>query len=108
MVGALLEEALDQTATAFVDGCEGANTFPFTRSVRQGGVEATFEWNVSTRYLLDLCTDVWIAKGYGVDLPIIGQTTHLVWADNIYVVARSYSAAKRKLQVLMRIFCKIL
>ena len=41
------------------------------------------------RHILDTCIDRWISLQYGIDLPALGRTTHLVWADNVYFLGHS-------------------
>lgn len=89
LISALLEETLDITATAELDGCPSTAPFPFTRSVRQGGIESTFNWHTVIQYMLDTCIDRWQQREYGVDLPVLGRVTHLVWADNLYFLGHS-------------------
>ena len=88
LIAALVEESLELEAEAMLHGVR-SKTFPFTRSVRQGGVESTFEWNLVVRRMLDSCYDRWQAAGYGVRLPVVGLINHVVWADNLYFIGHS-------------------
>ena len=87
-MAALVEESLDLEGTATLHGVR-SKAFPFNRSVRQGRVESTFEWNLVVRRMLECCIDGWQQCGYGIDLPVIGVTNHIVWADNFYRIGHS-------------------
>jgi len=72
----------------------------FSRSVRQGGVESAWEWNLPMRMILDQLLDQWLGAGIGIDLPGIGLVNHLLWADNVYFLAHS----RKDLKVMLTDF----
>ena len=47
-------------------------------------MESPYEWNMVMGHVLNLCVDRWIARDYDIDLPVLGNVTHVVWADNVY------------------------
>ena len=86
-----MEEGLELKASAHLQG-EVSADIPFTRSIRQGGIESAREWNLVVRRILDSCYDRWESQQYGIKLPLLGAVTHVVWADNIYFIGRSRDA----------------
>ena len=52
LIAALVEEGFDLKAAAHLQG-EVFADLPFTRSVRQGGIESAWEWNLVVRRILD-------------------------------------------------------
>ncbi len=88
-MAALLEESLELSASASPQGNTTPESFPFTRSVRQGGIESTWEWNLVVRRILDSCVDRWKGQNFGLESPALGKTTHVVWADNLYFLGHS-------------------
>jgi len=101
---ALLEESLALMAEARFPGIEATNAFPFNRSIRQGGVEAPWQWNVVMRHLLALLVPSWEGRGLGIKVPYVHCLTHFVWADNIYFLASSLV----NLQTMMQEFTDLL
>ena len=73
---------------------------PLSACERQGGVETTWKWNMVTRMVLDMVVGSWAQAGMGVDLPDLGRVSHLVWADNFYLVAHSKEDITHMLQML--------
>ena len=104
LVRALLEESLGLSATAVFPGAPPTQDFDFNSNIRQGGVEAPWEWNAVMRHFLALLSPRWEYKGYGIDLPYMRRLTHLVWADNIYFLSTETS----HLQVMMQDFADVL
>ena len=60
--------------------------FAFTICIRQGAMESDWIWNLVVRRILDSCLEKWRLSGYRVNLPILGFTNHVVWADRVYFV----------------------
>ena len=88
LIAALIEESLDLTAVASLEGVE-TSPFAFTKCIRQGGMESDWLWSLVVRRILDSCLEKWGLSGYGVNLPILGLTNHVVWADNACFVGHS-------------------
>ena len=42
----------------------------------------------------------WIAWGIGVELPIVGRVTHLLWADNVFLLSHNKGHLAAMLQML--------
>jgi len=101
---ALLEESLSLMAEARFPGIDSTIPFPFNRSIRQGGVEAPWQWNVTMRHLLALLVPSWERRGLGIKVPYVNCLTHFVWADNLYFLASSLV----NLQVMMQEFTDLL
>ncbi len=68
-------------------GLSGDPTFCFDAAGKQRGLDTPWYWNLLVRTVLDICIPIWNCIGFGVVLPIMGNLHHLVWADNINLLA---------------------
>jgi hypothetical protein len=89
LVAALVEETMELTATASVQDVRAPEEFPFNRCAKQGGIESPWEWNMVLRHALDICVDAWLGRGFGIELPVVGRVTYVVWADNVYFIGHT-------------------
>ena len=94
----MIEETLDLEGLGFVQGHKTPKKFNFNRCAKQGGMESPWEWNMVMRHVLNLCVDRWVSSGYGIDLPVLGKVTNVVWADNIYFLSAYPLEAQRMAQ----------
>ena len=99
-----LEESLFLKAEARFPGIDTVGPFPFNRSIRQGGVEGPWQWNVVMRRLLALLVPSWERRKLGIKIPYVASLTHFVWADNLYFLASSVG----DLQTMMQEFTDLL
>ena len=68
--------------------------FRFHRS-RQGGTDVPWCWRAITEYLVRPLHERWVKRGLCIQLVPEGeQLTPLVWADNIWLLARDLDTAK--------------
>ena len=73
----------------------------FNRCVRQGGVESPYLWNTTMYAVLDELVPSWEARGWGI---FWGTRwfTHLVWADNIWLLSRDLRSMQHMIDELSR------
>lgn len=81
LILASAKEAEGQTAQASMAGLQ-TNPFGFGKT-RQRGRESTFAWNIAMRMAIDKATAHWIGAGFGIEIPLRGRLTHLLWADGV-------------------------
>jgi len=72
----------------------------FNKCIRQGGKESTWLWNATMRRLVAPLHREWVTWGWGIDLPGFGCLTHLLWADNIYLVGANQAQCHSMAQML--------
>eukprot|EP00973_Karenia_brevis_P078979 10961462-Karenia_brevis.AAC.1 len=84
-----MEETTGLSCSATVANVSQDRPFHFNRSVRQGGVESAWQWNLPMRMVLDRLVDSWAQRHLGIELPGVGLVNHLLWADNVYFLAHS-------------------
>ena len=89
IAAALLEELCDTTCWPRLGDVECDEPVPFNKCIRQGGVESPKLWNFSMRSLFAPLVLTWVERGFGIPLEH-GRLTHLLWADNVYLVAREF------------------
>ena len=78
---------MELTASASFAGAEETQSFLYNRSVRQGGVESPWEWNVVMRHSLAVLAPSCEQRGFGIDIPYVRKLSHAVWADNCYFIS---------------------
>eukprot|EP00973_Karenia_brevis_P020832 2862981-Karenia_brevis.AAC.1 len=100
IAAALLNELLWIHCSVTLDTVSVDDAISFNRAVRQGGVEAPWLFNLTMRMLIALCLPAWKSEGCGIELPDVGRTTHLIWADNIYLLANSTKQASNMFTAL--------
>ena len=61
----------------------------WTQCIRQGGNESTWRWNTIMAYFFSMLHPAWVAGGFGLRVSDTVTITHLVWSDNIYLIAKS-------------------
>lgn len=57
------------------------------RTIGQGGVESTFQWDVFMRHLIAQLLPRWRSIKVGVFVKGVGWISHLPWADNVCQLA---------------------
>ena len=77
-----------------VAGLGTTPVFPFHRGGRQGGVETPPIFRMISGFLLGPMVRHWDFAGYR--FPLDGNTHlhHLIWCDNLYLIATSQAQAK--------------
>ena len=71
-------------------GMPASERFDIQRGGKQGGVETPEVFNAMIETLMSPLVRLWRDKGYGFKYGDYEDTlTHLVWADNIYLITRS-------------------
>eukprot|EP00973_Karenia_brevis_P013039 1770684-Karenia_brevis.AAC.1 len=89
IAAALLNEMLWTSCKVTLEGVTIVDAVKFNRAIRQGGVEAPWLFNLTMRMLIASCMPRWKDQAYGINLPGIGLTSHALWADNVYLLAKS-------------------
>ena len=70
------------------------DAIPFTKCIRQGGVESTFQWNCTIHKCLGALVPLWRESGYGIVLDD-SIYTHAVWADNAWLFSHDATSLKK-------------
>ena len=104
LIRALLEESMELTAVADFPGTDPTEHFGFNKCIRQGGVEAPWEWNAVMRKYLAILVPSWQERGMGVHISHRRSLTHVVWADTLYFLATSLE----QLRITMQEFSDLL
>ena len=87
LVAGFLREAIEVQATGVFEG-QCTASVAVNLGERQGSTDATFKWNSATISILGPLHSSWRERGMGVRLGRF-VFTHLAWADNWYLLARS-------------------
>jgi hypothetical protein len=91
-IAAILREYSGLRGTATIPGAGTTAPFAMDMGGRQGGVDTPRELNCMVEAAMDSLLPTWRAAGYGVAL--LGSTTrvtHAWWADNLFLVAQSWT-----------------
>ena len=74
---------------------------PYTKGGRQGGSETPFIWNRLLDSIMTPLAKEWENRGYGLQMPSEApRLTHLIWADNIWIIAESITQARKMMKML--------
>lgn len=93
MVRGIVRESLFFQAEALCGGVQTTPEFRIAQSIRQGGTESPWCFNLVVRTIL-VEEGPWLREP-GVDIPLIGKTAVLGCADNILFMARRHEGAQR-------------
>jgi len=107
---ATIDTNINLPATAGLPGCERV-TFPFNKSLKIGSIEAPSIWRLTIYSIFAELVPLWHESGFGLILDATydesGEVrrsdkliTHFVWADNIYLVARTYFMLQKMVQAV--------
>ena len=92
LVACLLRELVGCSAAITLPGAGRSKTFPFQRGGKQVGVETPDLFNIIMDALMSPLVRSWQDRGYGVLLEACPQgITHIVWADNIFLLSTEIS-----------------
>ena len=94
LIAAIAAESVGLQCSPNFQGVHLEHAIPFTRCIRQGGVESTIKWNNVMHMVLESLVPIWVESGYGISLDNIVYT-HLVWADNIWLLSHSYGDLRK-------------
>lgn len=90
LIAALLQELSFVDLDLSLGGCHLDDSLPYTRGGKQGGTETPRIFARVFDAALAPVLDSWAYAGYGFFLPEMNMTvTHVIWADNLYVVGSS-------------------
>lgn len=89
LVYALAQEYTDLRARVTVSDSDPSASFSFLRGGRQGGVETPEVFNMVVESALEQVIEKWRALKFGFTLDDRHFTTHAVWADNFFIVAKT-------------------
>jgi len=87
IIAAVLTEMEDLECWPMLAGIQAVEPCTFNRCIRQGGTESPWLWNTAARAAIAPLLDEWEASGCGIDIPGFGRMTHMIWADNIYLLS---------------------
>eukprot|EP00973_Karenia_brevis_P038554 5319653-Karenia_brevis.AAC.1 len=88
LIRALVREIRFMEGDMAITGVAISQRFRFQRGGKQGGVETPAEFNVMVETLMQPVVASWKERGYGFKFREEDEAlTHLVWADNIFIVA---------------------
>ena len=85
----LLREVSGISASLSVPTAGSTSRFSWTRGGKQGGKETPDVWNVLVETAMEDLVRSWSSRHFGFDFGDDQRLTHLVWADNIFLVAAS-------------------
>ena len=85
----VLRELSELQARINIQGCEVTDPFPFTKGGKQGGNDTPDLFNLVVEYLLRDTTQAWSRRGWGCSLLQGSPVSHLIWCDNIWLLADS-------------------
>ena len=74
----------------------------YSKSIKQGGTDAPYLWNFVLRRLLVPLAISWQQRGYGITRDNGEVITHLVWADNLFVVSKTVDEAREMVQEVVQ------
>lgn len=83
----LVRESSGSTATAVCPGLPPTSDFVMERSIRQGGVESPWCFNLIVRTIYSKCGSA--MRSCGASVPLLGQVSLLGWADNLLFIGES-------------------
>ena len=90
LVFGLLRELTDMKGHISIPSAGTSEPFDFRKGGKQGGVETPDEWNMLVEFLLEPLVRSWRERGFGIQLVEWATgITHVVWADNIWLIAAS-------------------
>ena len=89
IAAAVMQELRDFEAAAAVSGIATVKSIPVSVGGRQGGTETTTLWNLLMEYLPEEVVDFWNVMGCGFKMDHGPFVNHMIWVDNIYLVALS-------------------
>ena len=99
IIAAMMRENAFLIAHPEFQGVQLEEPILFNRCARQGGVESAYEWNCVVCLLLQDLVPAWLEKGWGVNIG--GRLhTHVVWADNFWLLASSAESLQKMFQSL--------
>eukprot|EP00973_Karenia_brevis_P071447 9925890-Karenia_brevis.AAC.1 len=100
LVLALAREYCQLKARVKIADADFSDFLPFRRGGRQGGVETPEVFNVMIESAAGAVVDTWRAKNYGFTLDDKAYISHLVWADNFFLLAKSPHEAHQMVEDL--------
>ena len=73
---------------------------------RQGGTETTWCWNIMLEFILEELVETWNDLDMGFTFDGLGLVNHAIWADNIYLFAKSAHEHVAMFQMLSAVLYK--
>ena len=84
---ALMRELTGLSATISIPGAGCTDAFEFSRGGKQGGIVTPDEFSMFIEYMMTPIVKRWHARGLGFRFESGVIVTHLLWADNVWLVA---------------------
>ena len=85
----MLVEMLSLHVQPTFENLEFTSWVPWTKCIRQGGVESTFSWNLIFGWFMSMLHPAWCSSGFGIAVSSSVTVTHLLWSDNLYIIAKN-------------------
>ena len=89
LISAMLVEMLSLQVQPSSEQLEFTSWVPWTKCIRQGGVESTFSWNLFFGWFMSMLHPAWCSRGFGIAVSSSVTVTHLLWSDNLYITAKN-------------------
>jgi hypothetical protein len=105
LIAAVMEELVGIVADMSATGLGTTQPFPFQKGGRRGRVDTPPIANMFVYSLLGPPVDKRQSMGYGFSVDGSSLIQHLVWADNLYVVASSAEQAAEMVRELTAVMC---
>ena len=96
----LMQELSGFRAKMSIPGDGETDIFEFSRGGKQGGVETPDEFNMLMDDAMDRLVWQWHIADFGFKLDDGSAITHLVWADNVWLVAESPATLQKMVEDL--------
>ena len=91
LVSCLMRELTGLQASITIPSASPTDRFTLEHGGKQGGVETPDEFNILIEHILAPIVKSWTERGYGFKLDAgMLNLHHLIWADNIYILAASH------------------
>jgi hypothetical protein len=91
LAAAFIRELMDLSIDVEIPGFADAKGIRGNRGGRQGGTDTTLLWNYLLEFVMDDLVRRWNESGTGFQFENGALVNHLIWADNIYLIANSVS-----------------
>ena len=75
------------SATISIPGAGSTEPFEFSRPGKQGGIETPDEFNMFMERMMSPLVKRWYERGWGFRLDSGVIVNHLLWADNVWLIA---------------------
>eukprot|EP00973_Karenia_brevis_P075488 10484868-Karenia_brevis.AAC.1 len=107
LAAAFLRELMDIEIEVEIHGMCRAEGIAANKGGRQGGTDTTMLWNYLLESAMEEVVLAWNQDGYGFQYENGPLVNHLIWADNIFIVASSVPQLQMMFRMLSRSIYKV-